>query len=49
MILIIREPVTSEQLEEMLKIWGVFIKIYVQNKLNFTTFLKLVQIGVSVY
>ncbi len=29
MILIIRERATREQLEEMLKIWGVFIKIVV--------------------
>lgn len=29
MILIIRERVTSEQLGQMLKIWGVFIKIVV--------------------
>ncbi|WP_269144845.1 DUF5674 family protein [Nostoc sp. WHI] len=29
MILIIREPATSEQIEEMLKTWEVFIKIAV--------------------
>lgn len=29
MVLIIREPATPQQIEEMLKTWGVFIKIVV--------------------